>query len=115
MTFTSPDDVPVEVIVDGTSLGVLPSGAVTLPEGPHVVQAVAYGPGGAKAVATTRGEGAGVVPPGVSGSGTVIPWRAKPGEDPVIRFVSVPVPLSYRLDRPEEVDRSTGTSTMNMG
>lgn len=109
VTFTSPDDVPVEVIVDGTSLGVLPSGAVTLPEGSHVVQAVAYGPGGVKAVATTRGDGAGVVPPGVSGSsGTVIPWRTEPGEDPVTRFVSVPVPLSYRLDHPEEVDRVDG-------
>ena len=108
--FTTLNDAPIEVIVDGTSLGVLPSGSVTLPKGPHVVQAVTYGPTGAKAVATVMGEGVEIVPPTVSGSAVTIPWGGKtePGEDPPIHLTFAAVPLSYRLDRPEEVARVDG-------
>jgi len=106
--FTTLNDAPIEVIVDGTSLGVLPSGSVTLPKGPHVVQAVTYGPTGAKAVATVMGEGVEIVPPTVSGSAVTIPWGADPGEDPMIHLTFAAVPLSYRLDRPEEVARVDG-------
>ncbi|CVK31313.1 Peptidase M28 (fragment) [Methanoculleus bourgensis] len=82
--FTTLNDAPIEVIVDGTSLGVLPSGSVTLPKSPHVVQAVTYGPTGAKAVATVMGEGVEIVPPTVSGSAVTIPWGGKtePGRRP---------------------------------
>lgn len=106
--FTTLNDAPIDVIVDGTSLGVLPSGSVTLPKGPHVVQAVTYGPTGAKAVATVMGEGVEIVPPTVSGSAVTIPWGADPGEDPMIHLTFAAVPLSYRLDRPEEVARVDG-------
>jgi len=106
--FTTLNDAPIEVIVDGTSLGVLPSGSVTLPKGPHVVQAVTYGPTGAKAVATVMGEGVEIVPPAASGNAVTIPWGADPGEDPMIHLTFAAVPLSYRLDRPEEVARVDG-------
>ncbi|MFY1645352.1 hypothetical protein ACK11Z_16600, partial [Methanoculleus bourgensis] len=106
--FTTLNDAPIEVIVDGTSLGVLPSGSVTLPKGPHVVQAVTYGPTGTRAVATVMGEGVEIVPPTVSGSAVTIPWGADPGEDPPIHLTFAAVPLSYRLDRPEEVARVDG-------
>ena len=108
VTFRTPGDAPIEVIVDGTSLGVLPSGSVTLPKGPHVVQAATYGPTGAKAVATVMGEGVEIVPPTVSGSAVTIPWGADPGEDPMIHLTFATIPLSYRLDRPEEVVRVNG-------
>lgn len=106
--FTTLNDAPIEVIVDGTSLGVLPSGSVTLPKGPHVVQAVTYGPTGAKAVATVMGEGVEIVPPTVSGSAVTIPWGADPGGDPVVHLTYAAIPLSYHLDRPEEVARVDG-------
>ena len=108
--FTTLNDAPIEVIVDGTSLGVLPSGSVTLPKGPHVVQAATYGPTGAKAVATVMGEGVEIVPPTVSGSAVTIPWGGKtePGEDPPIHLTFAAVPLSYHLDRPEKVVRVDG-------
>lgn len=110
VTFRTPDDAPVEVIVDGTSLGVLPSGSVTLPGGSHVVQAATYGPTGAKAVATVMGEGVEIVPPAVSGSVVTIPWgdEAGPDEGPPVLFTFAAVPLSYRLERPEVVVRVDG-------
>lgn len=110
VVFRTSGDVPVEVIVDGTGLGVLPSGSVTLPGGTHVVQAVAYGPTGEKGVATAMGEGVGVVPPAVSGSGITIPWgsRAESGTGSPVLLTFAAIPLSYRLDRPEEVVRVDG-------
>jgi hypothetical protein len=108
VVFRTSEDTPVEVLVDGTSLGVLPSGSVTLPGGPHVVQVVTYGPTGAKAVATVMGEGVEIVPPAASGNAVTIPWGADPGEDPMIHLTFAAVPLSYRLDRPEEVVRVDG-------
>ncbi|MFA7198227.1 MAG: M28 family metallopeptidase [Methanoculleus sp.] len=108
--FRTSSDAPVEVIVDGTSLGVLPSGSVTLPKGPHVVQAVTYGPTGTRAIATATGEGVKIMPPVVSGSGITIPWGDKTGQDDAHRgdFTFATIPLSYRLDRPEEVVRVDG-------
>jgi len=109
--FTTPNGAPVEVIVDGTSLGAVPSGSVTLPGGVHTVEAVTYGPTGAKEVATATGEGVGIVPPAVSGSAVTIPWgdEIEPGEDiPTQLALSAAVPLSYRIDRPEEVLRVDG-------
>ena len=108
--FKAPGDTPVEVIVDGTSLGALPSGSVTLPEGTHVVQAIAYGPTGARTVATVVGEGVEIVPPEVSGSAVTVPWgdETGPGEEPPTQITFAAVPLSYRLDRPEEVVRVDG-------
>ena len=110
VTFRTPDDAPVEVIVDGTSLGVLPSGSVTLPGGVHVVQAATYGPTGTKAIATATGEGVKIVPPVVSGSVVIIPWGDKTGQDDAHRgdFTFATIPLSYRLDRPEVVVRVDG-------
>ena len=110
VTFRTPDDAPVEVIVDGTSLGVLPSGSVTLPGGSHVVQAATYGPTGTKAIATATGEGVKIVPPVVSGSVVIIPWWDKTGQDDAHRgdFTFATIPLSYRLDRPEVVVRVDG-------
>lgn len=105
--FTTPDNAPVETIVDGINLGALPPGSVTLPEGPHIVQVVAYGPTGARAVATAAGEGE-IVPPVVSGSAVTIPWGAEPGDGPRGDFTVATIPLSYRLDRPEEVARVDG-------
>jgi len=107
VVFRTPGDAPIEVIVDGTSLGVLPSGSVSLPGGFHVVQAVTYGPTGTRAVATATGEGVEIVPPAVSGSVVTIPWGdgAGPDEGPPVLFTFAAVPLSYRLDRPEEVVR----------
>jgi len=108
--FRTSGAVPVEVIVSGTSLGVLPSGSVTLPGGFHVVQAVTYGPTGTRAVATATGEGVEIVPPAVSGSGIIIPWGDKTGQDDGHRgdFTFATIPLSYRLDRPEVVIRVDG-------
>ena len=110
VTFRTPADAPVEVIVDGTSLGVLPSGSVTLPGGVHVVQAATYGPTGTKAIATATGEGVKIVPPVVSGSVVIIPWGDKTGQDDAHRgdFTFATIPLSYRLDRPEVVVRVDG-------
>ncbi len=110
VVFRTSGDTPVEVIVDGASLGVLPSGSVTLPGGSHVVQAVTYGHTGARAVATATGEGVEIVPPVVSGSGITIPWGDKTGQDDAHRgdFTFATIPLSYRLDRPEEVVRVDG-------
>jgi len=110
IVFRTSGDTPVEVIVDGTSLGVLPSGSVTLPGGTHVVQAIAYGPTGEKAVATATGEGVGVVPPAVSGSSITIPWgnKAESGTSPPVRLTFATIPLSYRFDRPEEVVQVDG-------
>lgn len=110
VTFRTPGDAPFEVLVDGTGLGVLPSGSVTLPGGPHVVQVVTYGPTGAKAVATVMGEGVEIVPPAASGNAVTIPWGdgAGPDEGPPVLFTFAAVPLSYRLDRPEEVVRVDG-------
>lgn len=110
VVFRTSGDVPVEVIVDGTGLGVLPSGSVTLPGGFHVVQAATYGPTGEKGVATAMGEGVGVVPPAVSGSGITIPWgsRAESGTGSPVLLTFAAIPLSYRLDRPEEVVRVDG-------
>jgi hypothetical protein len=110
VVFRTSGDTPVEVIVDGTSLGVLPSGSVTLPGGSHVVQAVAYGPTGTRAVAIATGEGIEIVPPAVSGSGIIIPWGdgAGPDEGPPVLFTFAAVPLSYRLERPEVVVRVDG-------
>ncbi len=108
INFTTSNNAPVEVTVDGTSLGVLPPGSVTLPEGPHVVRAVTYGPTGTRTVATATGEGVEIAPPLTSGSGIAIPWRADPGGDSTVNFTIEAVPLSYRLDRPEEVDRVDG-------
>jgi len=110
VVFRTSGDTPVGVIVDGTSLGVLPSGSVTLPGGSHVVQAVTYGHTGARAVATATGEGVVIVPPAVSGSGITIPWGDKTGQDDAHRgdFTFATIPLSYRLDRPEEVVRVDG-------
>lgn len=106
--FTTADNALVEVIVDGTNFGMLLSGSVTLPKGPHTVQAVAYGPTGTRTVATATGEGAEIAPPAVSGSGIAIPWRVDPGDDSAANFTTEAVPLSYRLDRPEEVARVDG-------
>ena len=106
--FTTADNALVEVIVDGTSLGMLPSGSVTLPKGPHTVQAVAYGPTGTRTVATATGEGAEIAPPAVSESGIAIPWRADPGDESAANFTTEAIPLSYHLDRPEEVARVDG-------
>ena len=110
VTFTATDNALVEVIVDGTSLGMLLSGSVTLPGGSHVVQAVTYGPTGAKAVATVMGEGVEIVPPAASGSGIAIPFGsiAEPGEEPPFHFGYAPTLLSYHLDRPDEVARVDG-------
>jgi hypothetical protein len=108
VVLTPPGNAPVETIVDGINLGALPPGSVTLPEGQHVVQAVAYGPGGAKTVATATGEGAEIAPPAVSGGGITIPWGPEPDDDLRGDFTVVTVPLSYRLDRPEEVARVDG-------
>lgn len=86
------------MIVDGTSLGAIPS------------ESVARGPTGEKAVATATGEGVGIVPPAVSGSAVTIPWgdETEPREDTPIQLTLAAVPLSYRIDRPEEVVRVDG-------
>ncbi|QSZ68062.1 Zn-dependent exopeptidase M28 [Methanofollis aquaemaris] len=106
IVFTGPGDAPVEVIVDGTSLGVLPSGSVTLPEGPHTVQAVTHGREGTRAVATATGEGWEVEPPAISGSAVAIPWADGPRD--VVRFTFTAIPLAYSIERPEEVARVDG-------
>lgn len=110
VVFRTSGDTSVEVIVDGTSLGVLPSGSVTLPGGTHVVQAIAYGPTGEKGVATATGEGVEIAPPAVSGSGITIPWgsRAESGTGSPILLTFPAIPLSYRLDRSEGVVRVDG-------
>ncbi|QYZ80050.1 Zn-dependent exopeptidase M28 [Methanofollis formosanus] len=107
IVFTGPGDAPVEVIVDGTSLGLLPSGSVTLPEGPpHTVQAITYGPGGTRAVATATGEGVGTEPPAMPGTAIAIPWVDGPRD--IVRFTFPAIPLSYHLERPEEGARVDG-------
>ena len=74
------------------------------------MQAVTYGPTGAKTVATATGEGVGIVPPAVSGDGVTIPWgsRDESGTDSPVLLTFAAIPLSYRLDRPEEVVRVDG-------
>ena len=74
------------------------------------MQAVTYGSTGAKTVATATGEGVGIVPPAVSGDGVTIPWgsRDESGTDSPVLLTFAAIPLSYRLDQPEEIIRVDG-------
>lgn len=105
IVFTRPEDTIVEVIVDGTSLGVLPSGSVTLPEGPHTVQAITYGPGGSRSVTTITGIGVETELPDASGNAVAIQWG---GEREVIYATFASVQLSYHLENPDEVTQVDG-------
>ncbi|WP_342678020.1 M28 family metallopeptidase [Methanofollis sp. UBA420] len=100
--FNSPGGQPFEVFVDGQSLGVLPSGSVTLPGGTHEVRVAGYDPGGTRTFATVTREGRATLEPTVSGEGVIIPWNNKAD------FTYTAIPLPYNLEHPEKIDRVDG-------